>query len=329
MVFEINLRKYFTPKAIAQILETLPPLETPILDRIYPESRRKQHQLPVLGIDEITAVVKNVPVVRRGTQAVPAPSADTRAITYIEPQPVEVSTFITAKELNDLKLLAETSIQNYIAGKIDYLRQVIRKTTEALAVQSLKGEISYPMKTLTGYDTYTVNFGPTLSYIPDKKWDATDKTIADLLKDLLEITKVIKENSGYGNIRFFAGSDAFLALANLVLKQAGDAPIKAEVTEKGVTLAGFTIEYLDAVYTDYINNNTYSAIDPDKVLAIAMDAPFTLWYCAIDDIEAGLVAMPFYAVPDTKKNPSGVEIVAKSKPLPVPVPKAICWADVI
>lgn len=329
MAFEINLRKYFTPRAIAQILETLPPLETPILDTFYPESKRKQHQLPVLGIDEITRVVKNVPVVRRGTQAVPVGHGE-RAITYLEPQPIEVSTFVSAKELNDLKLLQETSIQGYVSDKIDFLRQIVRKTTEALAAQSLKGSITYPMKTAAGYDTYTVDFGSTNAYTPGKLWNASDIKVSDILKDLLEMVKIVKRTSGYGNVQFFAGASAYMALANVVLNSVNTADtIEARISEKGVTLAGFQVNYLDAVYENPATGEVVSAIDDDSVVAVAMDAPFTLWYCAIDDIDAGLVALPFYAVPDTKKNPSGVEIIGKSKPLPVSVPKAICWAKVV
>ena len=326
MVFEVNLRKYFTPRAIAQTLEKLPPLQTPVLDRIYPESVRKQHQLPVLGINEIKRTVKNVPVVRRGTAAVPLQDGQ-GGISYIEPQPIEVSSFISAKELNDMKLLSEKGIQEYIAGVIDYQRQVIRKTTEALAAQSLKGEISYPMKTNAGYDLYVVSFGSTNSYTVSTPWNAENKKFADVLLDLIRISELLNKK-GYSNVAFLAGSRAFITLAQLVLNLQGDT-IKAQVTEKAITLAGFTVELFNGVYEDPRDGSTRYVVEPNYICAVALDAPFTLYYCAIDDIEAGLVAMPYYATPDMKKNPSGVEIVGKSKPLPVPVVDAICWAEVI
>jgi len=325
-MFDIDVRKYFTPKAIAETLESLPPLKTPVMDRVYPESVRKQHQFPVLGINEIKKTIKNVPVVRRGTAAVVLDQGQ-GGITYIEPQPIDVSSFLTAKELNDMKLLSEKGVQDYIAEIIDYQRQVVRKTTEALAAQSLKGEISYPMKTNAGLDTYTVNFGSTLSYTVTTAWNNANKKLADVLMDLISISELIN-NKGYSNIAFLAGSSAFSALAGLVLAVQGNR-INAQVTEKSITVAGFTVELFNGVYTDLTDNSTKYVIDTDKICAVALDAPFRLYYCAIDDIDAGLVAMPFFATPETKKNPSGIEIVGRSKPLPVPVVEAICWADVV
>lgn len=325
-MFDIDVRKYFTPKAIAETLESLPPLKTPVIDRIYPEAVRKQHQFPVLGINEIRKTIKNVPVVRRGTAAVVLDQGQ-GGITYIEPQPIEVSSFLTAKELNDMKLLSEKGVQDYITELIDYQRQVVRKTTEALAAQSLKGEISYPMKTNAGLDTYTVNFGSTLSYTVSTAWNNSNKKLADVMMDLVSISELLN-NKGYSNIAFLAGATAFTTLAGMVLALQGN-KINAQVTEKAITVAGFTIELFNGVYTDLTDNSTKYVVDTDKICAVALDAPFRLYYCAIDDIDAGLVAMPYFATPDTKKNPSGVEVVGKSKPLPVPVVEAICWADVI
>jgi hypothetical protein len=325
-MFDINLRQYFTPKAIADTLEMLPPLSSPVMDKVYPEASRRQHQFPVLGFSEIKRVVKNVPVVRRGSVAV-AVEGDTGGITYIEPQPIEISTFLSAKELNDMKLLSDKGIQEHINDKIDFLRRIIRKTTEALSAQSLTGEISYPMKTATGLDTYTVNFGSTLSYTINTAWDSSNKKLSGILEDLIGISEAISEG-GYSNIAFLAGSKAFSSLANLVLITAVESKISAQITEKNIMLAGFTIELMNSKYIDLTTGQTKYAVPPDKICAVSLDASHTLYYCAIDDIEAGLVAMPFFATPDTKKNPSGVEIVGKSKPLPVPVVDAICWATV-
>lgn len=325
MILDIDLRQYLTPKAIAQTLESLPPLQSPVMDRIYPEAVRKQHQLAVLGIQELQKVVKNVPVVRRGTAAVVLDQGQ-GGISYIEPQPVDVSSFLTAKELNDMKLLSEKGIQDYTADIIDYQRRVIRKTTEALSAQSLTGQIAYPMKTNAGYDTYSINFGSTLSYSPTTLWDNQSKTVSDVLMDLIDIAKIINEK-GYSNIAFLAGAKAFATLAGLVISIQGPT-IQAQVTENAILVAGFKIELFNGVYIDLTNGQTKYVVDSSKICAVGLDAPFTLYYCAIDDIDAGLVALPYFATPENKKNPSGIEIVGRSKPLPVPVVDAICWATV-
>ncbi|MBI4691705.1 MAG: major capsid protein [Nitrospirae bacterium] len=325
-MLEIDLRKYFTPKAIAQMLSNLPVIKTPVMDRIYPEAKRKQHQLPVLGINEITQVIKNVPVVRRGTPAIPI-TGDSQQISYIEPQPVEVSSFLSATEMNNLKLLSDKSIEQFMQDKIDTLRSTVRKTVEALSAQSLTGAISYSMKTSGGFDTYAVTFGSTLEFVLSKLWSAADKTVGEILKDLIEMARLLNEK-GYSEIAYLAGSDAYIALANKVLGLPSGSNIKAEVNEKAITIAGFSVEIFNGVYINPTDGSTQNAVPPKKLCAIGLDAPFALYYCAIDDIEAGLVALPFFASPEKKKNPSGIEIVGKSKPLPVPVPNGICWAEV-
>jgi len=209
-VLEVDLRKYFTPKAVAEALKTLPPIPTQILDRVY--TTKRQWPLPVLGVDEITKVIQTVPVVRRGTPAVPIQS-EARQIQYIEPQPIETSSFLGAVKLNNLKLLDSKDIQIWVNDQIADIRRAIKWTTETLAAQSITGTISYPMKIQGGYDVYTVDFGSTLEYAPDVLWSDANKTVGHILKDLIEIGKLIKKQ-GYGRqIVWFAGADVFSASA--------------------------------------------------------------------------------------------------------------------
>jgi hypothetical protein len=61
---------------------------------------------------------------------------------------------------------------------------------------------------------------------------------------------------------------------------------------------------------------------------LGTDAPFRFYYLALDDLDANLQGMPFYVKPLKQDDPSGYKLIGKSKPLPVPVPKAICKATV-
>lgn len=326
MPFEVDLRKYFTPAAVGQTLRRLPQLKTPVLNRVYTTVR--QHPMPVLGVDEINKVVSNVPVVRRGTAAYPLRGGD-RGISYIEPHGVDVSAFLGGVELNNLKLLDNAGIQQWVDDKIDDMRRAVRKTAEALAGQSLSGKISYPMQTDGGLATYEVDFGTTLAFTLETLWDDDGMQLAGILSDLIDITTVIQE-AGYGSqIAFLAGTKAYTTLANLVIALANEGRVAAQVTERGISVAGFTIELMNGVYTDLQAGTSKKVVDDHKLVAVALDAPFTHYYCALDDVDAGLLPMPFYASPEKKKNPSGYEIVGKSKPIPVPVTKAICWADVV
>ena len=324
---QVNIRQYFTPAAVAQHLEALPILETFIMDLIY--GNRITHPLPVLGVDELLSITGNVPVVRRGTAAYPL-SGESKGITYLEPQPVDVSSFLGAVDLNNLKLLGDQGIEYWVRGKVDTQRRAVRSTTEAMACQSLSGSIAYPMKTDSGLDTYSVNFGSILSQTISVKWDHADKTLAAILLDLIAMGNVIKRASGYGSkIVYLAGQDVYIAVANKILG-VQDAKINAQVTEKGITIAGFTILLATGGYKNLANAGAWvPSVADDKIVAVAVDAPFKLFYCALDDLDANLLPMPFFSKPVKMDNPSGYNIIGMSKPVPVPVPKAICAGTAI
>lgn len=330
MAFEVDIRKLFNPKAIALSLQRLGELKTLVMDLVYPESKRGQHPFAVIGRDEIVKKIKNVPVVRRGSAAYPYNVGD-RKIEYIEPQPVDVSTFLTAKELNDLKLLDDRGLEYWRDSKIEDLRLAIRQTSEALCAQSLSGNIAYAMKIEGGYDTYEVDFGAIQSYTPSELWDAAGKTVAEIILDLIAMQRLLRLE-GYGtNITWLAGDQAFAALANKVTALSSEqSRFQASIDDKGITFLGFRFQLFSETYYDYLTSANVDVLPPKKIKAIALDAPFAFRYCAIDDIEAGLQPVPFWVpTPEIKKNPSGVEIIARSKPFPMAPPLAICEATVL
>lgn len=327
MVFDINLRQYFSRSAVAQALQILPPVRTPITDLIF--TNRKQHPLPVIGIEELTEITKNVPVVKRGSPSLNLGGSNLN-ISYIEPQGVEVNEVVTARDLNDLKLLNDTGIEAWVNGKIDKIRRVIRQTTETLACLSLTGGITYPAKTDSGYDSYIVTYGSTLSFTPVLNWDDNTAKLKDVLKTLTKIMSILQESSGFGGqIIYLAGETAFETLANMVIGLTNDNRISANVNENSITVAGFKIQLANYTYWDILSQTYKNAVDPKYIVAIAMDAPHALYYLAIDDIDAGLNATPLFIKPIKQDDPSSYKIIGKSKPLPVVVPKAICWSQVI
>ena len=62
---------------------------------------------------------------------------------------------------------------------------------------------------------------------------------------------------------------------------------------------------------------------------IAKDAGHRLIYCAVDDLDANLQAMPFFIKPVKKDDPSGIKLISEGKPFPVVNVKGICRATVI
>ena len=323
---QVDIRKYFTPAAVAAHLEALPELKSPIIDLVYPT--RPTHPLPVLGVDELSGVVRNVPVVRRGTAAYPLTGRG-KTITYLEPQPVHVSHFLGAVDLNNLKLLDNRGVDQWVRNKVDVQRRAVRATTEALACQSLTGKISYPMKTDAGLTTYDIDFGAPGTFTPSALWDAAGTDVADILGDLVAMRTQLQNASGYGGrIAVLAGKSAFLAVAKKALAVVADRNIAISVTDDGIVLPGFTLTLASGGYRNLNDDSWVPAVADKQIVMAALDAPFKLFYCALDDLDANLLPMPFYSKPVKEADPSGWNIIGMSKPIPVPVVEAIATAEV-
>ena len=332
----VNLREIFNPATVAQDLLSLPALPTRMLDTYYPVESRSQWPFPVIGIDEITKTVGTVPVVSRGAPAVNV-EGDTASRQYIEPSGIDVKTFVSAKELNDVKVLIAQGNQNGVdalaiwrQSKEDSLRRFVRYTTDALAAQSLSGLISYPMKLENGqFATYTINFGSILSYTISTKWGTAQLTLATIMLDLIGMATKLQEN-GYGsNIRWEIGSSVFATLCAIITALPNDNRVNATINEKGIQIGGFTLVLVAGSYKDPQTGASTPYLGAKEVRAIDMAAPRKLWYLALDDIDADLQPRPFFINPVESKDPSGYTLIGRSKPVPAPVVKAICLATAL
>jgi hypothetical protein len=326
--FEVNLRQLFSPKAIAESVQHQPPIKSPVMDDIYAD--RRNWPMPTIARSEISQTIGNEPVVRRGAPSINVGDTD-MSIDHIEPQPVELSTNLGAAELNNLKLLRQQSLQSWRDNKVSDLRKRTRATSEAMSAQSLSGKIQYPMRIEGGYTYYEVDFGSVLSYSPSAKWDLSDTGLEQVLMDLVQMSTNINQQSGYGSkLRIYCGATAFTTLAGKVLAIASETGrFAAQVTENAVQVAGFRLELLNTSYRDHKAGTTNKSIADKDIAMVGTDAPFRFYYLSLDDLDADLQGMPFYVKPVKQDDPSGYKLIGKSKPLPVPVPKAICKATVI
>ena len=325
-IYNIDLKKYLTLKAIARLIERRKKYQSYIRKTVF--TRSQQHPLPVIGLDEITRVIQNVAVVRRGTAAVPMKHGS-RKIEYIEPQGVDVSDFITAKDINDMKLMSTQNIQALVNGRLDYMLETVQRTTGALCAQAIAGKISYPMVADGANETYDVDFGDTVKLAAaDITLLTSSSTIKDvyLLLDAMH-SKLEDSNWGSDDVVVMAGKDAYAMILGIAeTKSSKQNVINVKVTKGSIEIGGYTIIRNKKTYMDRTGLKKEVA---DNVLCmIDLEAPHTLFYCAIDDIDANMVAAPFWSSPgETRRNPSGIEMLGKSKPLPAPVVKAICWTD--
>lgn len=322
----IDLRGLFTPQAVAQRLKTLPIIKTPIIDEIFVD--RPQNPFALVGIEDITAVVKAMPVTRRGAASIPA-TGETMGYSFIEPLPVNIHSKVTAADLNNLKMLSATSKEAWATAKTDYLRKAARLTTEGIAVQSLSGAISWPCQVTPGvFETYAISYGSPLTVVPGVLWDAGGCTVSDVFATLQAMEEAVNE-MGYSDIVYWAGKTAYLNLMKVAENSKTTAKIRVEMTDQGINIGGYLVKRRAEKYTNPQTGSPVPYIADKAIKAVARDAGSKLIYSAIDDLDANLLPMPFFPKAVKTDDPSGYTIIGQSKPLPVANPKGICDATVV
>jgi len=182
-ITNFDLTKYFTLDQNIDRLERLPEIKSPIMDMVYPEAKRTNYPRSIVALRDLPKEVKNVPVIRRGTQAIPV--NDKKEASGYEPFPIEVSMTLTAADLNDLIATGfSAGAQAEIDQKVDRMRKTTRATTEALAAQSLTGKIQYPVRGMLADNSelYAADFGATPTHTVAKPWNNSTVTIADIIR---------------------------------------------------------------------------------------------------------------------------------------------------
>lgn len=324
-----GLEKFFSFDENVKRLENAPIIKSPIMDLIYTEEKRELYQSAFVKKTDLPSAIKNVPVIVRGDSAFELQNGKT-VINGYEPFPIEISKRIIASELNDLitnKVFENiqedtTKVNSIYQNQWERMRKIVHATTEALCAQSLKGSISYPIKGTS--NLYEVSFGTP-------KTVETDKTLAKLtLNDIISLCYDLVDSvsvNGYGqNIILMAGKNIFKQIIQIMSSMTSN-PLGITVIDGVINFPAFKLVRIGGSYFDYAANKYVQSIDDNKICAVAVDSPFWLPYCAIDDIEAELKAMPFFATYQINKNPSSIDILGKSKPFPVPVVECIAWTN--
>ena len=299
------------------------------MDLIYPESKRTNYPRSIVALKDLPREVKNVPVIMRGTQAVPV--SDSKSANGYEPFPIEVSMKLSAADLNDLIAIGFTAnTQAEIDQKVDRLRKTTHATTEALAAQSLTGKIQYPVRGVLAdsSELYTADFGATKTHTVAKPWNDAAITLADIIKDCLAMGDKARGNSFGNALAVLVNSETFNHVIAQILKQPTNI-LNLSVAENAISFPGFTLRRTASTYYDYKAKKETPVIPDGKSCAVATDVPHWLPYCAIDDIDAQLAPLPFFSKAVKIENPSAWELYGKSKPFPVPIVDAICWAAVL
>ncbi|WP_321532271.1 major capsid protein [uncultured Desulfuromonas sp.] len=322
----LDIRGLFTPKAIAQYLNNLPVIKTPVMDIMF--ANRPQIPLPVIGADVVNQVVRAMPLSQRGQGSISIPG-NTGATTFYEPLPINPDTFVSAADLNNLKLLGVSDQQRWAQQKTDVIRRTIRKTTEAIAATAKSGSLSWPVQISGGVmEDYVIEFGSQLTVTPTKLFTATDAKVAHVF-EILEEMKEKLEDYGYGeSVGIWAGKTTYSTLLGLVGNFTSTAKLQVSVSDKGIDIGGYLIQRRTEKNYNPKTKTLVPTVADNDLEMIALDANHVMPYAAVDDLDANLQALPMFVKPIESKNPSGYQLVGQSKPFPSPNMQGIVKATV-
>lgn len=319
------LRKCFCLQQVGVLLGTRQNLPSPIRKQFFVDGG--QWPLASINMSELRSIVTNVPVVRRGTTAWALDSGKDNMMN-IEPQGIDLSSVITAAALNNLKGVGVSGLQAYANQIMNLMMNTTQLTTEAMCAQALSGVIAYPMKAEGGVlDVYGVDYG-TPTVLPDVDLSTVSTSIMDVYTLLDDMNKAL-QMQGYGaSMSVAAGSHAFATILKLADNSKANI-LQVNISVPGeVNIGGYVVKLQSGMYRETDGTMAYS-IPPNAMVAVDTSAGHCVKYLALDDIENGLVASPFATSTEVKINPSVMEIVGRSKPLPIVAVGAIVWAKVL
>jgi hypothetical protein len=321
------LRRFFVFSAFVNALNRLPPIRTFIMDLIYPESVRFNHPKDKLAHADLGLPEKNIPLITRGSSSYAVPLNKT-TLKLIDPANITPSLVLNAAEINEMRSLGLEQQQQLVDRKIDKLRKIVRKTTEAMAIQSITGKIAYDIRNADGtLDVYVVDFGTPQKIPVAKKWNASGTTAGDIVSSIGQIVDSILETSDGSDIVYLCGFDVYSALVSKAGELKNSDLIK--VFEDHVQIGNAKFIICSAKYYSYKEKTNVKAIPAKSVVAIAKDDAFSLAYCALDSLDANFASLPFYVNTVKQDDPEAVKLIGQARPMPIPNVDAIRIAEVL
>ena len=320
-------KNFLVFSALVNTLNRLPPLRTFIIDLIYPESVRKNHPYDRLTHADLGLPTKNIPLVTRGSVSY-ALTPDINAIKQIDPANITPSITLSAADVNRFKTLSIAGQQQLIDNYIDKLRRSARKTTEAMAAQSITGKIAYDIRNADStMDIYKVDFGTPKNINIAKKWDNASTKPGDIVASIGQIHESLQETSEGTDIVHLINYDVYAALVSKAAALNNSDLIKVFPDYVQIGNAKFII--CSAKYYNYKTNSFVDVIPQKTVKSIARDDAFGLFYCALDSLDANFASLPFFVNSVRMDDPEGVKLISQSRPMPVPNVDAIRDAQVL
>lgn len=336
-VRQVNLNqvnRLFAPREIARVATEERRVETPTMDRFFPQSRRRNWDQPLIPLRLITRITKAVPLVARGAPGVSLPNAS-RADKWIEPQDVSTYDAIGAVEFNNARMAdllgggGTASQQAWADEQSRFHLDTHRLTADALCAQALTGTVNYPIADKTGriVEMFVVTFGTVEPFVANYDWTHADTTIGQVKLDLDQNYRLQQRRNRMSS-RVSVGSTAMAALYDKVEKLANDNRTGARALDNGdvrigrYTLSEHNVEYYHpGNVDDSIPEGYKQVIGPAEVLMDDPNADVVLFAVVLDNFKltgTGQGNIRFGVLNEMSEDGRSINQYAFSKPFPVP-----------
>ena len=189
------------------------------------------------------------------------------------------------------------------------------------------GKLAWPVQLPGGRsESYGIDYGAPLSHEPDAKLTGASK-LSDVYRLLRAMQQNIRMAGLGGKVEFICGEDVaavFLDMAENWKSTAQNAPLSIKLGNGEVRVGSYAIRFMDETYPAPISGEWVPKLDAKTLLAIAVDVPGTIWYCAIDSISANNAAVPMHIVPVKREDDSGITLIGQTKPMPARPSRSVC-----
>lgn len=329
-----QVNRLFAPTQLARVATEERRVETPTMDRFFPERSRRNWDQPLVPVRLIQRITKAVPLVLRGAPGVALPNAS-RADKWIEPQPVSTYDAVGAVEFNNARM-ADTlsgggtvSQQSWADEQTRWHLDTHRLTADALCAQALTGTISYPIADASGniVAMFEVTFGAVKPFTVTADWTAGATTIGQIKKDLDRNYREMGRDNRMGG-RVTVGEEVSASILDKVEALPNDSRTTARQQDDGTIRIGrhviteHTAEYFHPGSLDGSIEEGYKAvIGPTEVLMDDAGADVRLLAVVLDNFKLtgnGLGNIRFGILNEISESGKAINQYAESKPFPIP-----------
>ncbi|NLI99066.1 major capsid protein [bacterium] len=235
--------------------------------------------------------------------------------------------------------LGDGGVEQYrnqrIAVELSDLKNMIARTTEWMAAQSLQGSLSVTQENVEFSIDYLLPAAHKPVLTGNDLW--TDTANSDPIGDILTWKRHISTDTGYQADIAIAGKKVVDALLGhtkvrelLNYRNFNVGEISVGRSNYIGRLVGVDIFEYDATYIDS-SGSSHNFIPEEAFILVASEGPFRMHYALIYDLDSeAAAAQPFFAKAWTEKDPSMLWVLAESRPLPVPHwPECIVFGTVV